>query len=56
MATGLDQTYPAQHQSLRQQIIEHGGAVISEFLPGPFLSGQLSPLELSDLSEPHKPL
>lgn len=33
MATGLDQTYPAQHQSLRQQIIEHGGAVISEFLP-----------------------
>ncbi|ENW28384.1 DNA-processing protein DprA [Acinetobacter lwoffii] len=33
MATGLDQTYPAQHQSLRQQIIEHDGAVISEFLP-----------------------
>ena len=31
MATGLDQTYPVQHQSLRQQIIEHGGAVISEF-------------------------
>ena len=33
MGTGLDQTYPAQHQQLRQQIITEGGAVISEFLP-----------------------
>jgi DNA processing protein len=33
MGTGLDQTYPSQHQQLRQQIIAHGGAVITEFLP-----------------------
>lgn len=33
VATGLDQTYPPQHESLKQQIIQHQGAVISEFLP-----------------------
>lgn len=33
MATGLDQTYPTQHQALREDILQHGGAVITEFLP-----------------------
>ena len=33
MATGLETTYPSQHQALRQQIIASGGAIISEFLP-----------------------
>ncbi|CAB1220008.1 DNA-processing protein DprA [Acinetobacter bouvetii] len=34
MGTGLEQTYPPQHQQLRQQIIAKGGTVITEFLPG----------------------
>lgn len=34
MGTGLDQTYPTQHQSLRQQILAQAGTVITEFLPG----------------------
>ena len=34
MGTGLEQTYPTQHQALRQQIIAHSGTVITEFLPG----------------------
>ena len=33
MGTGLDSTYPSAHHSLRQQIVESGGAVITEFLP-----------------------
>ena len=33
MATGLEQTYPQQHQNLRAQIVAQGGAVITEFLP-----------------------
>lgn len=33
MGTGLDLTYPSQHQNLRQNIVAHGGAVITEFLP-----------------------
>ncbi|ANF82807.1 DNA protecting protein DprA [Acinetobacter sp. NCu2D-2] len=33
MGTGLDQTYPSQHQTLRHNIIENGGTVITEFLP-----------------------
>lgn len=34
VATGLDQVYPARHQSLAKNIIEKEGAIISEFLPG----------------------
>ncbi|WP_425918316.1 DNA-processing protein DprA [Acinetobacter sp. TSRC1-2] len=34
MGTGLDQTYPTQHQQLRQKIIAHSGTVVTEFLPG----------------------
>lgn len=34
MGTGLEQTYPSQHQALRQQILAHSGTVITEFLPG----------------------
>ncbi|OTG66824.1 DNA protecting protein DprA [Acinetobacter sp. ANC 4470] len=34
MGTGLEQTYPTQHQQLRQQILAHSGTVITEFLPG----------------------
>jgi DNA processing protein len=33
MATGLDQTYPSQHQTLRQEIVQEGGSIITEFLP-----------------------
>ncbi|ENW85296.1 DNA-processing protein DprA [Acinetobacter pseudolwoffii] len=33
MGTGIEQTYPAVHQALRQQMINHGGTVITEFLP-----------------------
>lgn len=33
MGTGLDSTYPSAHHSLRQKIVESGGAVITEFLP-----------------------
>lgn len=33
MATGLDLTYPAANQVLRDQIVQHNGAVITEFLP-----------------------
>ena len=31
MGTGLDQTYPSQHQYLRQKIIEQDGAIVTEF-------------------------
>lgn len=34
MGTGLELTYPSQHQALRQQILVHSGTVITEFLPG----------------------
>ena len=33
MATGIEQTYPAAHVQLRQQIVAEGGCVITEFLP-----------------------
>ena len=33
MGTGLDQTYPSQHQQLRQQIVQQSGTIITEFLP-----------------------
>ncbi|MBF7688761.1 DNA-processing protein DprA [Acinetobacter rathckeae] len=33
MGTGIDTTYPKANHSLRQRILEHGGAVITEFLP-----------------------
>ncbi len=33
MGTGLDQTYPSSHQTLRLDIVQHGGCIISEFLP-----------------------
>lgn len=32
--TGLDRIYPARHNDLARQIIEQGGALISEFPPG----------------------
>lgn len=34
MGTGLDQTYPSQHQVLRQDILNQQGCIITEFLPG----------------------
>lgn len=33
MGTGIDQTYPPSHVSLRQKIIAEGGTIITEFLP-----------------------
>lgn len=33
IGTGLDMCYPAEHQQLWQQIVEAGGAIMSEFLP-----------------------
>lgn len=33
VGTGLDQVYPNQNQQLLQQILQHHGTVISEFLP-----------------------
>ena len=34
VATGLDSVYPPRHKKLAQDIIQHGGAIISEFPPG----------------------
>lgn len=34
LANGLDTIYPASHQQLAQEIIEKGGAIISEYPPG----------------------
>jgi DNA processing protein len=34
MGTGIDLTYPSQHQQLRKDIVQQQGCVITEFLPG----------------------
>lgn len=34
MGTGIDQTYPRSHQTLRQQILDNNGTVVTEFSPG----------------------
>lgn len=34
MAAGLDTIYPRQHQALARQIIDSGGALVSEYPPG----------------------
>lgn len=34
LGTGIDVIYPRQHQPLYQAILDNGGAVVSEFLPG----------------------
>ena len=33
VGTGLDQVYPSQNHPLQQQILQHSGTIISEFLP-----------------------
>ena len=33
VGTGLDQCYPTQNQNLQQQILQQGGAIVSQFLP-----------------------
>jgi DNA processing protein len=34
VATGLDRVYPSRHKALAMEILEQGGAWVSEFLPG----------------------
>ncbi|MEW6994661.1 DNA-processing protein DprA [Colwelliaceae bacterium MEBiC 14330] len=34
VATGIDSVYPTRHKGLVQQIINYGGAIVSEFVPG----------------------
>lgn len=34
LPSGLDEVYPASHQLLAKQILEHGGALITEYTPG----------------------
>ncbi|WP_461481000.1 DNA-processing protein DprA [Porticoccus sp.] len=34
MGTGIDVIYPRQHRPLYQNVLENGGAIVSEFLPG----------------------
>lgn len=34
IATGLDKCYPARHRALAEQIRNHDGTIITEFLPG----------------------
>lgn len=34
LASGLNEVYPAGHHSLAQQILEQGGALVSEYAPG----------------------
>ena len=34
VATGLDICYPSRHRPLEKSIIENGGAIVSEFIPG----------------------
>ncbi len=34
LAAGLDQNYPRQHSSLRQELLSAGGLLVSEFPPG----------------------
>lgn len=34
VATGLDITYPSQHRHLQEQILQHAGTILTEFLPG----------------------
>ena len=33
MGSGIDQMYPAEHESLAKQIVSAGGSLVSEFLP-----------------------
>ena len=34
VATGLDRVYPVRHKHLNQEILQSGGLIISEFIPG----------------------
>jgi DNA processing protein len=34
MATGIDKRYPARHVQLAEQIVQRGGALVTEFPPG----------------------
>lgn len=34
IATGIDITYPARHKNLSREILESGGLIVSEFVPG----------------------
>ena len=34
LGTGLDVTYPRKHAQLRDEILDQGGALVTEFLPG----------------------
>ncbi|NMP30824.1 DNA-protecting protein DprA [Thalassotalea sp. M1531] len=34
IGTGIDKIYPARHKPLAKSIVEEGGAIVSEFIPG----------------------
>jgi len=33
MGTGVDRVYPPEHQSLAEEIVSAGGALVSQFMP-----------------------
>ncbi|MBR3156836.1 DNA-processing protein DprA [Candidatus Saccharibacteria bacterium] len=49
LGTPIDQIYPRMHQPLAREIIEHGGAIMSEYAPGELVYPQTSFLQRNRL-------